>query len=275
MHDFIDNDGIHLAVHLAEPTARTTSSSTRPGLVLCHGFPVGLGHADNAARTYPELADRIAGETGWTVLTFNFRGTGTSDGDFSLQGWLDDLRAAIEHLLEFAGADDVWIAGFGTGGSLAICAGATDSRVRGVAALSARADFDDWAEHPRRFLDHARNIGLVRHGSFPPNPDQWIREFKRIRPLDLIDKLAPRPLLLVEGSDDEIVPPADARLLADYHGSAELHMIAGAGHRLRHDPRAVAVLLAWIERQSPVRPWTPGAADADPGVDDPVDGASQ
>jgi putative redox protein len=26
-------------------------------------------------------------------------------------------------------------------------------------------------------------------------------------------------------------------------------MIQGAGHRLRHDPRAIAVLLGWLERQ--------------------------
>ena len=41
----------------------------------------------------------------------------------------------------------------------------------------------------------------------------------------------------------------DARALADCHGGAELRMIQGAGHRLRHDPRAIAVLLGWLERQ--------------------------
>ncbi|MBI3257451.1 MAG: alpha/beta fold hydrolase [Actinobacteria bacterium] len=268
MHDIIESNGLRLAAHLSEPTARAALSA-RPGLVLCHGFPVGLGHAENAARTYPELADRIAGETGWTVLTFNFRGTGTSEGDFSLQGWLDDLNAAIDHLLGAAGADEVWLAGSSTGGSLAVCAGANDQRVRGVAALSARADFDDWVEHPRRFLEHARDVGVIRHAGFPPNVDQWVRELKQIRPIDLVERLAPRPLLLVQGSDDEIVPPSDARLLADYHGSAELHMISGAGHRLRHDPRAVAVLLGWIERQSPVHERTPESAVVEPLVDDP------
>jgi uncharacterized protein len=45
------------------------------------------------------------------------------------------------------------------------------------------------------------------------------------------------------------VPVFDARVLADAHGSAELRLINGAGHRLRHDPRAVAVLLGWLDRQ--------------------------
>jgi putative redox protein len=68
----------------------------------------------------------------------------------------------------------------------------------------------------------------------------------------LASKLAPRPLLLIQGSDDDQVPALDARALADWHGTAELRIITGAGHRLRHDPRAIAVLMGWLERQETV-----------------------
>ena len=61
--------------------------------------------------------------------------------------------------------------------------------------------------------------------------------------------VAPRPVLVVHGTDDESVPAFDARVVADAHGSAELRMLSGAGHALRHDPRAVAVLLGWLDRQ--------------------------
>ena len=61
--------------------------------------------------------------------------------------------------------------------------------------------------------------------------------------------MAPRDLLLVHGTDDEVVPSLDARVLAGQHGSADLRMIAGAGHHLRHDPRAIAILLGWLDRQ--------------------------
>ena len=60
---------------------------------------------------------------------------------------------------------------------------------------------------------------------------------------------AARALLLLQGDDDEAVPATDTRLLAEAHGSAELRIVTGAGHRLRHDPRAVAVLLGWLDRQ--------------------------
>jgi fermentation-respiration switch protein FrsA (DUF1100 family) len=60
----------------------------------------------------------------------------------------------------------------------------------------------------------------------------------------------PRPLLVVHGTDDELVPVSEARAIADAAGrGAELRLVHSAGHRLRHDPRAVALLLGWLERQ--------------------------
>jgi putative redox protein len=38
-------------------------------------------------------------------------------------------------------------------------------------------------------------------------------------------------------------------VISDAHGSAEVRIIAGAGHHLRDDPRAVAVLLGWLDRE--------------------------
>ena len=56
--------------------------------------------------------------------------------------------------------------------------------VRGAALLSPRADFDDWAAQPRRFLEHAREIGAVRTPGFPRSFEEWARELRRFRPVD-------------------------------------------------------------------------------------------
>ena len=46
------------------------------------------------------------------------------------------------------------------------------------------------------------------------------------------------------------MPVSDARALVDAAGGrADLRVIVGGGHRLRHDPRAVAALIGWMERQ--------------------------
>jgi fermentation-respiration switch protein FrsA (DUF1100 family) len=231
----IDSGGIALAGYLASPSSAATR---RPGLILCHGFPVlASQQAGRPGRGYIDLADRIAAETGWNVLTFSFRGTGRSEGNFALAGWLADLKAAIAELREVSGVDGVWLCGFAAGGALALCAAGEDPEVRGVAAMSAPADFGDRALDARRFLAQARQAGA--------------RELRDVRPLALIGKIPPRPVLLVHGANDEVVPLLDARALADAaEGQVQLKVLVGAGHRLRHDPRAVALLLGWLDRQS-------------------------
>jgi uncharacterized protein len=61
------------------------------------------GDSRRSAGTFPQLVDRIAYEVGYIAMTLTFRGCGTSTGDFSLQRWIDDLRAAIDHLMRTAG----------------------------------------------------------------------------------------------------------------------------------------------------------------------------
>jgi putative redox protein len=217
--------------------------------VLVHGFPAGVAGAATAVASFPELGDRIAAELGWLVLVPALRGAAGSEGHFSLGGWLEDIIAAIAHLRATERPSGIWLVGFGTGGALCLAAAARDPAIRGVAALATPADFDDWANQPRRLLHHARTIGLIRDPAFPPSFDRWARELRDIRADRSAPQVAPRPVLVVHGTDDEAVPAFDARVVADAHGSAELRMLSGAGHALRHDPRAVAVLLGWLDRE--------------------------
>ncbi len=240
------SSGLTLSSYFARPNG---VFGPLPGVILCHGFPIGPLDARQSAGTFPQVIDRMANEVGCAALTFTFRGCGASEGDFSLQGWVDDLRAAIDYLVATGNVDSVWLVGTNTGASVALCVAADDPRVNGCVSLSGRADFDDWAEQPRRFLEHARDIGAIRRAGFPQNFDEWSRELRRFRPTDAARRFAPRPLMVLHGDDDESVPTADARSLAQAHGSAELRIISGAGHRLRHDPRALAVLFGWLDRE--------------------------
>lgn len=245
----IVSGGIELAAYLV---ASPHSAVHRPGLVLCHGFPMPASQQVGfPGRGYIDLADRIAADTGWHVLTFSFRGTGRSEGNFSVGGWLADLQAAIAELRSDRAVDGVWLCGFAAGGALALCAAGEDPAVRGVAAMSAPADFGDRAADARRFVAQARQVGAIRDKEFPPDVEAWARELRDIRPLAMIAKIPPRPILLVHGANDEVVPLIDARALADAaEGQVQLKVLAGAGHHLRHDPRAVALLLGWIDRQT-------------------------
>ena len=240
-------DGIELAGHLARPVE--LHPRVQPGLVIAHGFPVEVGGGINSTASFPELADRIATELGWVVLTYASRGVGDSAGDFSLNGWLRDLNGAVTHLRQSAPVDAMYLLGFGTGGALAVEAGAANPKIAGVAAVGAPADFADWARNPRKLLVLAREIGIIDNPSFPASFDTWSEGLKVVRAADAASRLAPRELMVVHGSEDDSVPVFDARAVADSHGSADLRIVRGGGHHLRHDPRAIAVILGWLERQ--------------------------
>jgi fermentation-respiration switch protein FrsA (DUF1100 family) len=185
------------------------------------------------------------------VLTFNFRGTGASAGEFSIDGWLDDIRAAVAHLRAMDEVNGVWLAGASTGGSLALCIAAEDAGIGGVATLAAPADFDGWTADSRAFVEHCRAVGVIHAADYPPDLPAWTRAMRACRPLAAAAQVPPRPLLIVQGDEDDTVSTWDARALVDAAGGgAELRIISGAGHRLRHDPRAVAILLGWLERHA-------------------------
>lgn len=254
-----ESDGIQLAGHLAMP--ERVGRSGAPALVLCHGFPSPSNGRLDAARSYYDLADRISETLGWVVLAFTYRGCGDSEGHFSLGGWLGDVHNAVSHVAEIEGVNSVWAAGFGTGGSLCIAAAAENPAICGVAAVAPPADFDDWQSEPDGLLSYARKVGAISDPAFPADVEAWKAELGALRAFESAAEIADRPLLLIHGANDEVVPVFDSRAIADAHGSADLRIITGAGHRLRFDPRAVAVFLGWLDR---VRREASGESDPQP-----------
>ncbi len=232
------------------PTVVTTVPASTA--LLLHDFPVEEASADRTGRGLPLLADRLAAESGWRVVAGCLRGVGGSAGDFCLSGWLEDARVLVDHASVVAAGGGVWVVGFGVGGSIGLGLADADQRVRGVGCLGSPATFVDWARDPSSMLEMARRIGVVRSSGFPPSLPDWAHDFAELNPLEGAASLARRALLIVHGVDDDVVPLSDARQLADAAGAAaELRMLPGAGHRLRADPRAMALLVGWLERQGP------------------------
>lgn len=242
-----ESDGLTLDGYLALPERHPEGGS--PGFVLCHGFPTQAIGAANAGLSFHTLADRIADQQGAAALAMNYRGCGKSDGNFSIRGWLNDVEAAIVALGARDDVSSVSVIGFGTGGALAICAAAAMPDVRSVAAFAPPADFADWSDDPKHLLSHARRVGVISDDAYPEDFNAWASEFATVQAVDGAAELAPRSLMIIHGADDDLVPVFDSRIVADAHGAADLRVIRGAGHLLRYDPRSIAVLLGWVDRQ--------------------------
>ena len=220
-----------------------------PGVLLCSGFPsVANGGSRAAERLYP-LADRVAEHLEWVGMVLNYRGCGDSEGDFSLQGWTDDVRSGVDYLHGLDQVEGVWLAGFGIGGALVAEVARTDTRVRGVATMGAPVDFAHWGLGAAGVAEYARSLGIISSDGYPDSLDEWAQANRSIRVDRCAAEIAPRPMLVLHGSDDREVSQLDARAIADAHGDAGLRIISGAGHRLHSDPRCIAILLGWLDSQ--------------------------
>lgn len=239
----IHSDGMGLAGELVLPD--------RPRLVaiLCHGIPSG-SPPDPGDLGYAGLAHDLA-DRGFAALWFDFRSARDAPGDFSIAGWARDLEAALDALdvdSAMAGLKRVAV-GSSAGGAVSIVVAARRADVAAVAALAAPAvyDFESYGGEPERVLLRFRNVGLVRDPGFPRDVDSWWREFDEHAPVRHVARIAPRPLLLVQGDADDVVPPHHAERLFELAGEPkEVARLPGGGHQLRKDPRAVDAVADWL-----------------------------
>jgi uncharacterized protein len=219
-----------------------------PAIVLCHGIPSGI--VDPADGGYPVLAARFA-EEGYAVLTFSFRGTGISGGNFDIEGWTHDLEAAIDYIWNLPETHEspLFLVGFSAGAAVSIYVAAQDKRVSGVAACACPADFRTISEasDPQKTLNYFRNIGIIRDSNFPPSLNVWLNSFRKIDALHSVADISPRPLILLHASEDPVVPVSNARELYKKAGEPrKLVIVDGSEHRLRRNDQAMETVIQFF-----------------------------
>jgi uncharacterized protein len=238
-------DGLRLAGQLHIPSG----DAVHPALCICHGIPA--GPPDPADRGYALLAERFC-RAGFVTLIFNFRGTGQSEGNLDMSGWSRDLKAALDflHSLERVDSKRLCLLGFSGGAAVSVYTAARDPRVSLLATCACPADFRFLAqrETPAQTIERFRRIGAIREEGFPPSIEEWTQGFEMVTPLNWIDGVAPRPLLLVHGDADDVVPLEHAYMLCQKaREPRELKVIPGGGHRLRVDEAAMAYVMDWLK----------------------------
>ena len=241
----LEVDNLKIAGQLYLPTDRTSY----PAVCVCHGIP--FNPPDPNDRGYPLLAERICHQ-GFVAFIFNFRGTGTSDGNFDILGWTRDLKAVIDYLCSLPEVDRarLTLLGFSGGAAVSLYVAARDKRISAIVACACPAEFTGFAEgeEPQSVIDRFRNIGAIRDRDFPHSVEEWLGSFKLVSPIEYVAEIAPRTLLLVHGSQDEVVDVSHAHRLYDKAGeSKQLVIVDGAEHKLRQNEEAMAIVISWLK----------------------------
>jgi len=194
-----------------------------------NGAAVVLGHGHGAQRGQLAFEARALARRGFGVLLFDWRGHGESDGAGTTWGVSEqlDLESAIDWLSRRPDVDPrrIGALGFSMGAMTVAMVAVHDPRLRAVvleggfttlAGMIAQDErrFGWWSEHVA--------VATVRRAGIPVD---------LVRPVDVICRLRPRPVLIVDGGDYEDSPVTDARrLFAAACEPRTLLIVPRAGH---------------------------------------------
>lgn len=168
---------------------------------------------------------------GYHVLLFSYRGHALSDG--SRWGFTygaaesEDVDAAVRFLYEEKGIRHIGVIGHSAGAVAALLSAARNPRIGAVVAV---APFNCVTE-----VWQTSRPALVP--SFILDLTLWFAEKRKgfarddVCPLKIVHHIAPRPLLLIYGTDDRRITTAQARrLFAAAQEPKSLWLVEGASH---------------------------------------------
>ena len=192
------------------PTSVGLAGTAPPLLVMSHGGPTA------AARPQLSLSVQFWTSRGFAVVDVNYRGsTGYGrayrkalDGQWGIAD-VDDCVTAASHLVA-AGvveAEHLAIRGGSAGGYTTLCALTFRDRFRAGASLYGVADLEALARDTHKFESRYLD-SLV--GPYPERQDIY-QERSPINHVDQLDC----PLIVLQGLEDEIVPPAQSEMIVD------------------------------------------------------------
>lgn len=223
--------------------------ASRKALVLVHGKD-----GNRSGEFGGKFVDFAAAlhDRGFAVLMIDMRGHGQS-GDAHFSFGLNerrDIEGAVDWL-EQQGFQpgSIGVLGVSLGAASSIGAAADDPDIGALVADSSYAAVYPIIQHewgtvshlPDIFLPSTLLVGRLMLGA----------DIAASRPVDEVGRIAPRPVLIIHGTGDQLIPEEHARQLKAAGPSAELWEVPGAEHAGSYDmdPRAYTERVATFFEQ--------------------------
>lgn len=170
-------------------------------------------------------------EAGYHVLLFSYRGSGLSDGNGKGltygYGESQDVDSAVDFLRQVKGVRRIGAVGYSVGAVGVILSAARNPHIEAVLAIAPFACVSEvWASN-RPLLVPSLVLDLMLRLV------EWHKGFSRADacPVEVIDRIAPRPLWLVHSTADEHIPVSQVQRLFSAAGQPKTFwLIEGESH---------------------------------------------
>jgi fermentation-respiration switch protein FrsA (DUF1100 family) len=260
----------------------------RPAFLVLHGFG---GNKSGHGQTV--MAEQLS-QWGYVTMRFDFRGCGESEGEHGRILCLDqvaDTSNAVTYMASRPDVDPKRVALIGSsfGAAVAIYTGGADARVDAVISSGGWGDgerkfrrqhptpeawtrFTNMLEEGRKHRERTgkslmvprfhivpiperlrRNMSPESIMEFPAETAQSMYEF---RADDMVDKISPRPLLLLHSANDSVTPTQESiELFKRAKQPAELYLLSDVDHFMfnQENRRVTRLVSDWLERFFPLR----------------------
>ncbi|HKP14943.1 MAG TPA: alpha/beta hydrolase [Gemmatimonadaceae bacterium] len=236
-------------VHINGVAMLAAGPGTHPTFVFCHGLPGNeKGH---------DLAQALR-RAGWNAVTFNYRGSWGSPGNFTFDHAVEDAAAVLAYLRDTSNARALSVdttrlvlGGHSMGGWAAAIAASRDARLRGAVLISL-ADMGVVGAMPESLAVPLmrENMESLAGGTAETFAHDLVIGAARRRLRDAARGLSRLPLLVLS-SDDGLAPHSDSLVLALRRlGNARVTTLHAATDHSWSDRRIglATAVLRWLDR---------------------------
>jgi len=196
-------------------------------IIMVHG--VDANRVDASIGTL-EIASGLVAH-GFSVLMFDLRGHGESDGNMVSGGYYEkrDLEGAANFAKE-RGFTHIGVLGFSLGAVTSILAAAEDQDIDAVVSDSSFADLTDIMKS--EFSKRTKAPQFLLNPLLFMIKIMYRVDFNAVKPVECVGQIAPRPVFFIHGEADDGIPFKHALKLweASHNPQAELWIVPGAGH---------------------------------------------
>jgi dipeptidyl aminopeptidase/acylaminoacyl peptidase len=221
---------------------RTRGTGRFPAAIVLHGFP-GFEKNYDIVRTLQQL--------GYHSLIFHYRGAWGSEGKYTVTGQINDVQSALEMLRNRSDVDPnkILVVGHSMGSWLAVNIGAIDQEVIGVVAISGVGDMRKRGKSNRKRVESS--LRFLRGITYEQYLSDTEKRLEKYNPVEKIDEISPRPVLIIHGENDEVVNVDNAYDLYEAAGEPkDLHIVDGADHVFSYQRKEVLdKIVSWIEER--------------------------